>query len=180
MTCMNAHTPLIVLLAGLALVGVAAAQDAQHIDTISASNPGEGQPMDAKWTLDRDDLDRLYPAVARAIASPNFLIEVADDEQESTRAYFDEMTRRGADVVEVDGAVYTVGISIASGGLPPAPADETAPDAQSHSGPAPDATSHADAASGSVDSGILAGVGALAGLALIVGLAAMVLTLRRA
>lgn len=176
---MIAHNSLIALLAAFALVGVAVAQDAQpHIDTISASSPGPGEPTDVKWTLDRDDLARLYPAVARAIAAPNFLIEVADDEQESTHAYFAEMARREANVVEVDGAVYTVGISIASGGMPPMPADEGAADDTRP----PDATSHTDAPIEPARTGVLTGIAILAGLALLAGLAGLgtaALALRR-
>jgi hypothetical protein len=165
------------MVALLTLAGQAAAQDeASPIDQISASPADVGG---VTWTIEQDELARLYPAVARAIASPYFLIDVADEEQLSTQTFFEEMQRREAAAIDVEGALYTVAISIASGGMPPAPED--APDATSH-GEVPDATSHSATADGSASTpllvGGLVGVAALSGLVGVGGVGVAVLALR--
>lgn len=157
-------TRLVALLAALALLGEAAAQGEGPIDQISAS------PLDATekaWKLDRQTLERLYPAVARAVAAPHFLVDVQDAEQLGTRGFFHEMRAREADAIEVDGALYAVALSIASGGLPEG---ESAPDATSHAGA--DETAEASA-------GAMAAMVAVVLLVVLGGAGAVALAMRR-
>jgi hypothetical protein len=99
----------------LALVPAAQADEQPPIDAIVASpHDGEGNV----WDVTRDDLARDHPAVARAVAQPHYVIQVTADEQASTHAFFDAMNTRNATAIRVDGALYSVGITLGQG-VPP-------------------------------------------------------------
>lgn len=113
------HTAMILMLALLTAAPLAAAQDDPPIDAIVASDLGSGEPADRVWEQTLADLERDYPAVARAVRQPDFIQEVSDEDEPSTQAFFAEMARRNATALKVDDHLYYVGITLASG-LPPA------------------------------------------------------------
>ncbi|HET6398707.1 MAG TPA: hypothetical protein VFH47_04060 [Candidatus Thermoplasmatota archaeon] len=106
------------LLLGMLLLAPATAQEPE-IDAIVASRLEPGEPTDQVWDADVATLERDHPAVARAIANPDFVQQVSDSEEASTRAFFDRMNERGATAVRVDGELYSVGITIGQSNLPP-------------------------------------------------------------
>jgi hypothetical protein len=112
------------LLLGMFLLAPTAAQEPE-IDAIVASRLEPGEPTDEVWHTDVATLERDHPAVARAIASPDFIQQVSDDEEASTRAFFAHMNQLGATAVRVDGELYSVGITIGQPNL--LPGDGNAP-----------------------------------------------------
>ena len=123
------RTALVALAASLVLLPAALAEEAAPIGAIVASRADGDGPA---WQVSLDQLRRDHPAVARAIAQPDFVTEVAEDEDASTHAFFAAMQARNATAVLVDGERFSVGITLAFGG---GPADSgLAPDAGSNDG----------------------------------------------
>lgn len=110
----------VLMLAFLSAAPLAAAQDQPEIDAIVASEMEPGEPADTVWDQTMADLERDYPAVARAVKQPNFVQEVSDEEESSTQAFFAQMNSRNATALRVAGELYSVGITIGQSNLPPA------------------------------------------------------------
>ena len=117
------------MLAFLTFAPLAAAQDQPAIDAIVASELEPGEPADTVWEQTMADLERDYPAVARAVKQPNFIQKVSDEEESSTQAFFSEMNTRNATALKVGNGLYSVGITLAQSNLPPA-GDDPADDAE--------------------------------------------------
>ena len=108
------------LIAALMLAPVALAQDQPEIDAIVASEAEPGEPQENVWDVTMADLERDHPAVARAVKQPNFIQEVSDEEEPSTQAFFEKMNTENRTAIRVAGELYTVGITLAQGNMPPA------------------------------------------------------------
>jgi hypothetical protein len=120
------HRPALVALTAslLTILPAALAEEVGPIDAIVASRADVGGEA---WEIGIEQLRRDHPAVARAIAQPDFVTAVADEEQASTHAFFAAMQQRNASAIRVEGEAFTVGITLAFGG---GPADSgIAPDA---------------------------------------------------
>lgn len=107
------------ILASMLLVPMAMAQDQPEIDAIVASEAEPGEPQENVWDVTMADLERDHPAVARAVKQPNFVQEVSDEEEASTQAFFEKMNTENRTAIRVAGELYTVGITLAQGNMPP-------------------------------------------------------------
>lgn len=123
------HTRLLAALATLiALAPAALAEEQPPIDAIVASHLQPGEPQNA-WNLTADELARRFPAVARAVAQPDFVTPVDDAEEASTHAFFAAMSDGGYTALRVGDGLYSVGITLAQG-IPPNLPPETAGSSQ--------------------------------------------------
>lgn len=140
----------------LLLAPMALAQDQPGIDAIVASRAEPGEPQENVWDVAMADLERDHPAVARAVKQPDFVQEVTDEEEASTQAFFEKMNTENRTAIRVGGDLYTVGITLAQGNLPP----------PGGAGPDADPDGEETSGRGAPAMGFVALVAALAGLAI--------------